>query len=31
MQDLTTAVLEVEEELKSCQQDIELLKLSTPL
>lgn len=31
MQELTGTVLQVEEELKACLQEIELLKLSTPL
>ena len=31
MQEVTSAVLQVEEELKSYQQEIELLRLSTPL
>ena len=31
MQELTSTLLQVEDELKTCQQDIELLKLSTPL
>ncbi len=31
MQELTGAVIQVEEELKGCLQEIELLKLSTPL
>ena len=30
MQELTTAVIQVEEELKACQNEIELLKLNTP-
>ena len=31
MQELTGAVIQVEDELKACSQEIELLKLSTPL